>query len=396
VYTTVCFNEYILLQYTLYFETTFCQQVIIANTKLANHVPSNATQGSLLYSNGMVTIQSAELETTVARDHTTILSHSSDHWTIEVVNITIVCPVGYRVRMTNASTYGVEPAVGLRRSYMLDQLSYACESCPRHKYSLDRGFIRSRRVYDNANDKIHFVFMINGKDPDDGITGSYIHHDVTCLQCPYGGRCGQGEGIAAVANFWGYQTGNQIRFQHCPKGYCCTLPKCSSYNTCAAHRDGRLCSRCRQGYSEAFFSSKCLPDSDCNPLLLAAYGAFSGIVYSLFLLFQKDIRELMFFHSILARGQRWSPPNKGKEKKKERHNYRKNASESLSTAAAEGDAGKKSYSILQQEPHASASETGHQGNGLILALPGNGQALPTTGDSSATSSSDSSKQEAPN
>ena len=289
-------------------------KVTLDNTVLATYVADpNVMQGALFYSNALVTIQSAELVTTKARDHITLLSHSSDHWSIEVVNITVICPVGYKVRMTNASTYGITNSMGLKRSYMLDQLSYACESCPRHKYSLDRGYIRSRRVYDNENEKIHFVFMINGQCPDDGYSGTYEHHNIECLSCPYGGRCLDEQGITAVANFWGYQYENQVRFQHCPKGYCCTSTSCSSYDTCASNRAGRLCSRCRSGYSEAFFSSKCLPDVDCNPLWLAAFAAFSSIVYSLFLLFQRDIRELMFFHSILARGQHLKRSKKTKD-----------------------------------------------------------------------------------
>jgi len=56
------------------------------------------------------------------------------------VNVWVQCPVGYDLRTTNSSAYGVSPD-GLLRSYQLDQLSYFCESCARNKYSLDYGFL---------------------------------------------------------------------------------------------------------------------------------------------------------------------------------------------------------------------------------------------------------------
>ena len=48
--------------------------------------------------------------------------------------------IGYDVRATNTSAYGVTEE-GLKRSFKLDQLTYYCQSCPRNKYSLDFGFV---------------------------------------------------------------------------------------------------------------------------------------------------------------------------------------------------------------------------------------------------------------
>ena len=53
-------------------------------------------------------------------------------------------------------------------------------------------------------------------------------------------------------------------FQHCPNDYCCTSRNCETYDGCANHRHGRLCGLCRPGYSEALFSSVCVPDDTCH------------------------------------------------------------------------------------------------------------------------------------
>ena len=127
-------------------------------------------------------------------------------------------------------------------------------------------------------------------------TGSYHYQNITCQQCPYGGRCEQG--ITAVANFWGYIDAGAVRFQHCPKGYCCTRKACTRYDTCAPHRVGRLCGACAAGYSEALFSSQCIRDDDCDSTYLWALAIFSGVSYAIFLLLQKDIRDLMFLNNV--------------------------------------------------------------------------------------------------
>lgn len=246
-------------------------------------------EGDLIYSNGIIAIRNTKLNVTAASSHVSILCHSGTVWSIEVVSIEITCPMGYRLRITNSSAYRVVHD-GLQKSYKLDQLSYFCESCPRNKYSLDFGYLNySLRYKDDA----YFTLLVNGKYPTPAYSGSYDYHDIECQQCPYGGKCLQE--ISAVSNFWGYATaGHQVRFQRCQKGYCCSLANCTGFNTCTQNRTGVLCGECEPGYSEAMFTADCVLNSKCDPRIGWPVMLTSAILYFIFLLFQKDIRDLMF------------------------------------------------------------------------------------------------------
>lgn len=259
------------------------------NTAIHKH----SMQGDMIYSNGKVNIQSATLNVITAQNHVAVVRHSGDHWSIEVKGVSVQCPVGYRLRVTNTSAYGVAEQ-GLKRSYKLDQLSYFCESCPQNKYSLDYGFMNYSLTY--FSDFAYYTILINGSKPRKPYKGSFYYHDIECMDCPYGGKCH--EGISSVANFWGYLDKGHIKFQHCPKGYCCTSKDCDDYNTCAENRMGTLCGACNDGYSEALFSPQCVPDDNCNPTFLYPVALLSGMLYALFLLFQKDMRDMMFMNTI--------------------------------------------------------------------------------------------------
>ena len=268
----------------------YVENILFENSPIDHH----ALQGDLIYSNGQVTIKSARLSVLTAKNHVAVVRHSGDHWSIEVTDVSIQCPIGYRLRVTNTSAYGVTP-IGLRRSYKLDQLSYFCESCPRNKYSLDYGYLNYSLVYSAF---AYYTLLIDGNKPQQAYNGTYVYHDIECKQCPYGGKCQQG--ITAVPNFWGYidYKEQQVRFQHCPKGYCCSSTNCQGFSDCARNRAGPLCGKCISGYSEALFSSVCVPDEQCDSTWLYPVAICSGFLYALFLLFQKDIRDFMFLNTI--------------------------------------------------------------------------------------------------
>lgn len=266
----------------------------IVRSQLENSATDeHSMEGDLLYSNGFVIIESARIRVITATSHVTIVHHSGTHWSFDVASISVECPIGYRLRVTNASAYQVT-TLGLQRSFKLDQLSYYCEPCARNKYSLDRGFLNYSRSLDAT--LIHYTLNVNGQAPTTPALDLYVYRDITCRPCPYGGRCRQQ--IAAVPNFWGYETNSGIRFQNCPKGYCCTSMDCRGYNRCAPHRTGPLCGRCEDGFSEALFSSDCVPDDLCDSTWLWPVLLGSGVLYFLFLLFQKDIRDLMFLNGL--------------------------------------------------------------------------------------------------
>ena len=256
------------------------------NSKIDLH----SLDGDLIYSNGNLTINGSHFFAVTANNHASVLLHSGDHWSMEVFDIFVQCPVGYRLRMSNSSAYGVT-SMGLRRSYRMDQQAYFCESCPRNKYSLDYGRLNYSITFSTG---IYFTLLINGQTPNRIFTGTFDFHEIECHHCPYGGKCLQG--INALPNFWGYVVpdADRVRFQRCPKRYCCSSTDCHGYNRCANHRTGVLCGQCQTGYSEALFSPDCIPNIHCDPTWLLPVMLASGVVYFLFLLYQKDIRDLMF------------------------------------------------------------------------------------------------------
>jgi len=256
-------------------------------------------EGELLYSNGIVHVKSARLEALTASSHVPILCHSGAVWSIDVIKIELVCPLGYRLRVTNTSAYKIEN-IGIRKSYKLDQLSYFCESCPRNKYSLDYGFLNHSLQFNAIS---YFTLLINGQVPTPAYTGMYAYHDIDCQQCPYGGKCLHS--ITAVPNFWGYKTNaDGVRFQRCQKGYCCSDLDCKGFNSCKKHRVGTLCGECEAGYSEAMFTADCVPNANCDPMMGWPVVASSCILYFVFLLFQKDMRDLMFSQIVRASNAR--------------------------------------------------------------------------------------------
>ena len=259
-----------------------------------SNTPSHkhSLQGDILYSDGKVTIIDVSLKVVTARNSLSIFRHSGDHWSLNITYVWMQCPMGYNLRVTNTSAYGVLP-VGLRRSHLMDQLSYFCESCPRNKYSLDHGYINYTRKYRAF---AYMTLLINGSAPDKGFTGDYVHHEAVCSKCPYGGHCEQG--ITAVPNYWGYVTKNSVRFQHCPKGYCCDRPNCPSIDLCSKDRVGALCGRCKEGYTEALFSATCVESHKCGPSWLLPFAVLLGFIYTLFLLFQMDLKQFLFDQPI--------------------------------------------------------------------------------------------------
>ena len=261
----------------------------VRNSYFENSVyHQHSLQGDVLYSDGAVVVNNVELIINKALNSLSVLRHSGDHWSLNITNVWMQCPIGYNLRITNSSAYGVSD-IGLRRSYLLDQLSYFCESCPRNKYSMDFGYLNYTLKF---NKFAYYTLLINGKEPVAQYTGNYMHHEIQCNDCPYGGHCVQD--ITAVANFWGYNQNSTVYFQHCPPGYCCSSPKCPSIHACATHRTGRLCGKCKNGYSEALFSPACVENEKCGPIWLYAFSVSLGFIYTLFLLFQTDLRGFLF------------------------------------------------------------------------------------------------------
>ena len=115
-----------------------------------------------------------------------------------------------------------------------------------------------------------------------------------CLPCPYGGNCSHG--IVARPNFWGYRVPKHpptVVFNICPLEYCgpnIASELISSYNSCCGYRSGILCGRCREGYTEAMFSTECRERETCNDYLFW----FFSVAYVVCLSFLLLKRPLLF------------------------------------------------------------------------------------------------------
>ncbi len=84
-----------------------------------------------------------------------------------------------------------------------------------------------------------------------------------CLSCPHGANCSAG--VVSLPNYWGHMTAaDRLEFHRCPVGYCCNQAPCEGIAQCAAHREGTLCGRCIQGFSESLLSPVCIPDEMCS------------------------------------------------------------------------------------------------------------------------------------
>jgi len=254
---------------------------------------THALQGDIIYSDGYLAIDDVSMVVRSASNGMSVFRHSGDHWSLRITNVWVQCPVGYDLRTTNSSAYGVS-GDGLRRSYQLDQLSYYCESCPRNKYSLDYGYLNYTIT---SHDPTYFALLINGSTPRSAYTGKFVHHKISCADCPHGGQCIQG--ITPVHDYWGYVSNESVvRFQHCPKGYCRSTGDNLKIDSCSERREGRLCGRCQSGYSEAWFSTLCVPNEVCGPVWLYALTTTLGVLYALFLMFQADVKKFIFTGSL--------------------------------------------------------------------------------------------------
>ena len=118
-----------------------------------------------------------------------------------------------------------------------------------------------------------------------------------CRPCPFGGDCSTGK-IIARPNYWGYMDSKGLmKFQNCPQGYCCNNinVKCVTHNTCALHRQGRLCGQCMRGYSESLMSRTCIPNEKCKDSWLWPAGLILSFTYLLWYMYKGECMSAFEF-----------------------------------------------------------------------------------------------------
>ncbi len=120
----------------------------------------------------------------------------------------------------------------------------------------------------------------------------YSHIKGVSHSCPYGADCSQG--ITALPQYWGKAgSSGQIHFHRCPAGYCCEDRKCETTAQCAPYREGTLCGQCRENFTEALFSPKCIENTECTHTWFIAVSVFWGFCLTIGLIFMGNIRDLV-------------------------------------------------------------------------------------------------------
>ncbi len=116
-----------------------------------------------------------------------------------------------------------------------------------------------------------------------------------CQACPYGGVCKHK--ITSRPNYWGYIKGGKHFFHGCPVDYCCNDIEvlCEQYDTCALHREGRLCGRCKKGYTESLMSRTCVPNEECNDWWVFVGAVFVALTYLMWYMYKSEIVPCLTF-----------------------------------------------------------------------------------------------------
>ena len=153
---------------------------------------------------------------------------------------TMQCNEGSKLVLENATHLEYTKENGLSCRKNVTVVKYSCLSCSVGYYSLQKGTSR----------------------------GLYVNNTIRCLQCPFGAGCIE-RNIAAKPNFWGYQTTNGhqqfLNFSACPEHYCQSPTNDSKdFNNCHGNRNGTLCGKCAEGYTESLFSTECSKAAKCG------------------------------------------------------------------------------------------------------------------------------------
>ena len=243
---------------------------------------SHAFLGDIIYSTGDLVLINVTLVAHTARKESPLLAYIS-HNVLSLSSdqelafglpsdVTVQCPGGYHLLLQNGT---VSSTGGFAHIY------YTCVPCIESTYSLQGGHYYHHARYQATEptvDETKFVVTTY-----EILEWQETYTNITCEECPYGGHCA-GD-VGARLNYWGYIDDGKVSFLECPEEYCCQEEKCTDYNACNDHRTGILCGECESGYSQALFSSDCVPDDTCNDswvwLLYIIYGVGYILIFLL-------------------------------------------------------------------------------------------------------------------
>ncbi len=264
----------------LFFENPVILQNIKVTKDWAEGPPSIVTMDETVIVSLKIIVHFGKIPTVVIVNHLLWRAMNDQ-------NIEIVCP---EYAWPKSSTAGMsETEVSL--------LQLTCDFCP-HTYYIGENSTTvilmrpTRSISDyscTTQNKSSFPFNSIFVLCESNVEGE-------CYSCPYGANCSTG--ISALANYWGsVMQDGQIHMQRCPQGYCCPEETCPGINSCSDNREGTLCGRCRNGFSEAILSETCIEKSQCGDLWFLWTCVAWVLLAAIIIIVLKDIK--VFFVEVL-------------------------------------------------------------------------------------------------
>ena len=282
-----------------FYGTEYTNVDIMHSYLKSSNSQSQGKEGVLIHSSGTLTMENLEMVMSSVPDEkpSAIYYRYKDiKDKLHINNIKLLCPSGSKIKYENATTadaYNIGYLVlanELPHTLSFYTLTYTCSLCDQNFYTIEQGKITVKK---NNNT---LVSKIEGTDIYDGILSSHDVEvtDIVCHKCPYGGHCG-GTAIGSKANYWGMMRNKLLFFYRCPNSYCCAESSgCQKHDTCSVNRYGTVCGRCAQGFSEAMFSTNCIPNKDCHDFWIFPFTVILTVIYALFLLYQNDLKNFVF------------------------------------------------------------------------------------------------------
>ncbi len=177
---------------------------------------------------------------------------------MDIYDSEFMCPMQHSITMSNKTTTVTEIEVNCMVQCSVD-----------HYATFNRGSLHITQVADHAD---HILEQTD-----------------ICQECPYGAECINGD-LTAKPNFWGVQHETKVLFYPCVSSHCSVCSNCvlPGYDLCSANRIGTICTECIHGYTEAFFSTNCVPHNECSDHYVWAIVSTAAAAYALFLLYQTD------------------------------------------------------------------------------------------------------------
>jgi hypothetical protein len=182
----------------------------------------------------------------------------------------LLCPTGSKLVREDFSHFVATEYQKQSCTISVTVVTLSCQACPGGTYSLQKGYSTNMSK-----------------------TTEGFH----CFTCPYGANCNHN--VVAKTNFWGHEISYsppQLQFVTCPAGYCITPNTLDTavYNGCYGNREGKLCGKCKQGFTEELMSTSCIDQTECDSVLFWSLLLLFSFLVALYFLLQLNISRFIY------------------------------------------------------------------------------------------------------